>query len=494
VNSNQSRCVPQSGRNSGSHPLQISLLAILITLMVDSRIQGDEVSGETLQSSQIAFEPLLPSIDANTEVLTDCNQFELRNTCQTFREAFERNLKNGIIGPGDWRSDDKPLFRFRGRIDVDDIVANQSAANKANFGDLPDTGGLRRARLGGQGYFAPDVRYVAEIDLASASLAIRDLYLGWSGFRETGELRAGHLREPFSLEGGTSANSYAFMERSPTNSFDPARNWGIGYFEHAPEELSTLSLGVFHSGLGPNDLRGSESSNNAVTAKWTSLPYYEDEGRDMMHVGIALSSRFPEHGLVVINQTPKSPLLDFEDSSASPFVPKISIRSNFQQLFNTQWAYVSGPFTAQAEWYGNYIDQIGGKPAFYHGSYLNLSYFLTGEHRAYQKQNGIFGAVSVDQPFLRAFSSEKQDNRTRGYGAWELTTQLSYTDTFDRNTPAGPQGQVIGVKLPELTLGVNWYLADRFRIMFNYTHAMPDEPNFGSSSANMFATRMAMYW
>jgi phosphate-selective porin len=48
--------------------------------------------------------------------------------------------------------------------------------------------------------------------------------------------------------------------------------------------------------------------------------------------------------------------------------------------------------------------------------------------------------------------------------------------------------------LPELTLGVNWYLADRFRIMFNYTHAMPDEPNFGSSSANMFATRMAMYW
>ena len=44
------------------------------------------------------------------------------------------------------------------------------------------------------------------------------------------EVRLGHYREPFSLEGGTSANFYAFMERSPINDLDPARSWGVSLF------------------------------------------------------------------------------------------------------------------------------------------------------------------------------------------------------------------------------------------------------------------------
>lgn len=388
----------------------------------------------------------------------------------------------------------KPVFRLRGRVDTDFISVNQSAANKTTFGNLQDSVGLRRARIGGQGNLAPDVRYIGEIDLANTdTVVIRDLFIGLGEIQGDGELRAGHFREPFSLEGATSANSYAFLERSPINSFDPARNWGLGYFRCSPDEDSTLGMGVFHSGVDANDFHQGDASDTSATIKWTALPWYEDEGRRLVHLGIATSSRIPDNGFVILNEKPRSPLLQFGDSSGSPFVPAIRIPSHFRQLFNAQWAYVDGPFSAQAEWYGTLVDQSGGQSLFYHGSYLNLSYFLTGEHRAYQTQNGMFGAVTVEQPALRHFSS-KEELRAQGYGAWELTAQLAYADLFDPQTPPGPQGQLVGVKLPQVTVGVNWYLADRLRLMFNYSHAMPDEPNVGSSSASLFSTRLAMFW
>jgi hypothetical protein len=30
--------------------------------------------------------------------------------------------------------------------------------------------------------------------------------------------------------------------------------------------------------------------------------------------------------------------------------------------------------------------------------------------------------------------------------------------------------------------------------MFNYTYALPDEPNVGASAASSFALRLAWYW
>jgi len=57
-----------------------------------------------------------------------------------------------------------------------------------------------------------------------------------------------------------------------------------------------------------------------------------------------------------------------------------------------------------------------------------------------------------------------------------------------------PTGQFVGISLPESTFGVNWYLADHLRIMFNYSYALRNEPNAGKSVANIYATRLAVFW
>ena len=124
-------------------------------------------------------------------------------------------------------SDRSATFRLRGRIEEDSLWSDQSAENRAVYGNLPDTSGLRRARVGAEGNFTDDSRYVAEIDLATGNVVLKDVYIGVGRAQDGGEFKFGHMREPFSLEGGTSSNSFAFMERSAINTLDPARNWGV---------------------------------------------------------------------------------------------------------------------------------------------------------------------------------------------------------------------------------------------------------------------------
>ena len=382
-------------------------------------------------------------------------------------------------------TEDGPTFRLRGRLEVDILGADQSPANRAAFGNLPDTGGFRRARIGAEGQFNADSRYVAEIDLASGQVVLRDIYVGVKPFGDNLEIRMGHLREPFSLEGGTSANSFAFMERSAINSLDPARNWGAELSHWNADETQTFAIGAFHSGTGPTDLQEWEGSDAAVTVRGTVLPWYEDHGERLMHLGLALSERIPDQGIVVITQRPNSPLLGLEDSSTSPFVPTVKIPANFQQLINAQWALVNGPFWSQAEWYGSLIDQRQGPTVFLHGSHIDVGYFLTGEHRSYLTKSGVFGTVDVKKPLIAGFSSSDQGH-TLGNGAWELTARMARLDYNDNSQFTNAQGQSAGANMSQATVGLNWYLADQLRLMFNYTCSIPELSNSGTSSASVF--------
>ena len=377
---------------------------------------------------------------------------------------------------------------MRGRVDTDAVWTTQSPASLATFGDLGDVVGLRRARIGVQGDLAIGGNYLAEIDLASGDVVIRDLFVGLGEVRGGGEFRSGHYREPFSLEIDTGANYFAFLERSPVSVLDPARNWGLGLLRAG--ESSTFALGVFQSGTDANDFEGGPGSTVDLTGKWTAAPINEGEGERLLHLGLAFSERFPEDGVIIIQEQTQSPLLDLGDVATSPFVPRISVPASFQQLLNLQFAAARGPFWTQAEWYGSWIDQLGGGTVYLYGCHADCGCFLTGEHREYRAASSSFGPIHVSRPLIRCHACD----RPAGWGAWELTARYSYLDFQDPDTPPGPGGQLLGILLPEATFGVNWYLCDRIRLMFNYTYALPNEPNTGVSAASIFATRLNVYW
>jgi len=122
---------------------------------------------------------------------------------------------------------------------------------------------------------------------------------------------------------------------------------------------------------------------------------------------------------------------------------------------------------------------------------VSAGYFITGEYRKYQKDDGVFGSVKVRHPRL---SGSHSRGRSRGRGGWELVARYAYLDYYDPNSPLSPKGTTPGIRLGQATFGLNWYLADRLRILFNYNYAVPDEPTAGASEASVFGTRLNVHW
>jgi phosphate-selective porin OprO/OprP len=385
----------------------------------------------------------------------------------------------------------KPTFQMRGRIETDAIVAAQSAESQAIIGDLQNGYGLRRMRLGAQGTIGDDVHWVSEVELAGGTPRMRDVFVGLKMFPVIRELRAGNLLEPFSLEAYTSSNFITFMERSPLNELDPTYNWGVAGYWWPDNERMTAVLGLFRDGTNSGGQSMGDDDAWALTGRVTALPIYDpnEDNFRLLHVGIALSQRSPRNGIVEYSPGPASNLLTVSENPASPFLPTIIIPSDSQQLYNLQLAWVNGPLSIQSEWIATTVQQINAGRVFLHGFYVDASYFLTGEHRGYDTQRGAFDQVKVLRPVLR----DRSDPRG-GYGAIELAARFSYADFNSPNLPPAENGAPTGALLYQMTLGVNWYLNDYTRLMFNYTAAFPDVANNDPTLANIFSVRLGLFW
>jgi phosphate-selective porin OprO and OprP len=84
--------------------------------------------------------------------------------------------------------------------------------------------------------------------------------------------------------------------------------------------------------------------------------------------------------------------------------------------------------------------------------------------------------------------------KPHGWGSWELTARFSYLNFNDADLPSGPAGEDIGTVLPQATFGVNWHLADRMRLMFNYSYEAPWEANVGRTEASLFGMRLNVFF
>lgn len=381
----------------------------------------------------------------------------------------------------------KPTIHVRGRIEAEATLAAQSAESQAILGDLQNGFGFRRVRLGAQGNIEDSASWVSEVELAGGNVRLRDVFVGLDALPGVRQIRIGHFREPYSLEGMTSSNFITFMERSPTNVISPARNWGVCGFWWPDDERLLFSTGAFRDGTGNDGQSTGDGDHWAYTTRLTGLPIYEPGGENfrLVHLGAAFSQRVPPGG--VINFTPRigSSLLSVEDNPGSPVLPSLDIPASNYQLYNLQAASVSGPLSLQAEWSAAAVHQPAADVIFVHGVYLSGSYFLTGEHRGYNRTRGSFDQVEVFEPVTRSGG---------GRGAIELAARFAYFDFASSNLPLDANGDAAQTYVYELTAGLNWYLNSYTRIMFDYTAGIPDKVGFDPTVAHIFGIRTALYW
>ncbi|MBC8115412.1 MAG: hypothetical protein H7062_13595 [Candidatus Saccharimonas sp.] len=360
----------------------------------------------------------------------------------------------------------------------------------------------RRARIKFDGNIYDSFDYSLEFDLANAvnenkgqEAPTQDNVTGspfpcnvWMQLRHVpyfGHVRIGNQVKPIGMTNNTYQGFLPFMERADNmdgfyGTFDEGFNPGISSINWTESERVTWRYGVFRPlknafGIGVN--------NYTVSGRVTALPIFEENGARLLHVGFGAS-----HGSLVNNEfrVRARPALRNGPGYAVPVIVDTgTLPGTNQFLIGPELAAVFGPLTFQAEWTGQFIsdaeDAIGNAQgtAFFHGGYAQVLYFLTGEHQAYEKKEGIFGRV-VPHNSVRFGRGPGG-----GSGAWQVGCRLSYLDLTNK--------AINGGQITDMTLGLNWFLNPNMKIQANYLLANRDgQQGAGSGWFNGLGVRAAV--
>ncbi len=360
--------------------------------------------------------------------------------------------------------------KFGGRIMADwaSISTDDSFDDDLGGGLHGDGVEYRRARLFASGSFENNVFFKAQYDFAGGDAEFKCMYIGMQKVPALGNIKIGHLKEPFSLEEQTSSKYITFMERGLPNALSPGRNTGVMAHDIALEKRMSWAIGAFYDadgfGEGFNDHRDIN-----VTARITGAPVYADDGRKAIHLGISCTRQFREKDETSFRYRarPEAHITGVRLADTD------TINSDDADIISLEAAMVMGPFSVQ----GEYIQAVVGSDAefdpSFSGYYIYGSYFLTGESRNYKPGSGAFGRVKPD----RDFNFQKP-----GAGAWEFGVRYSNLDLNNES--------IAGGELSNLTLGVNWHLNPNVRTMLNFVYAdLEDRAGVKDDSANIVQAR-----
>jgi phosphate-selective porin OprO/OprP len=372
----------------------------------------------------------------------------------------------------------RPSVEFGGRVFVDHVFNDQDAANKAAFGDAKDGVEFRALRLQAQGKAFQVMDYKLELDFATSSAVYKDIWIGVGELPMVGNFRAGHFKEPIGLEELTSDNFTTFMERSMGDLiFLPSRNTGFMFFDWTEEKRATWQIGMFDTDIADNPAaRTADELAQSVTARVTWLPWYDEatDGRGLLHTGAAYSYRHPYHNSRTFSgRTDEHIGLSYINTGA--------LSLSDYQLFGLESALVYGPLSVQSEYFMVQADPTAAAAddMQFNAFYFTVSYFLTGEHRPYRREQGVFDRI---KPFENFFRLRAEDGCVyTGKGAWEVAYRYDYCDVGE----AGPTAGLVGSS----TYGVNWYLNPYTRMMFNYVHADTHRNYADAGTLDAFLTR-----
>lgn len=342
------------------------------------------------------------------------------------------------------RNDAAPALEFDGRIQLDFNAFNgayNAAENGASASDLFP----RRVRLGIDSSVG-DWDHTLLLEFAEGTAEIIMARIRYAGFSNGLRLQFGKLREDISLNALTSSNNLSLVERSSlADTFSPYFRWGASTYQYHKATGLRWALGVHkNDAFGAN---GEDENGRLALAYTGRLTWSKVTEQQVLHAGVWHSER------------------DMGGRTLSPALARGEVRETNVRLLN----YSAGGTTAALD----SMSQSGLELAFQHknitleaeygrrelstllrtdplnnatidGYSLSLSYFPAGEVRPYNTGTAVFG-----QPRDIAHS-------------WELVARLSQMDASN-----GTQG----TDVTTYTLGANYYINPRIRLMANLIHS-----------------------
>lgn len=386
-------------------------------------------------------------------------------------------------------------------------------------GALDDGMFFRRVRLRSDGTGYGVVEYQFEVDFEQLNYITYDNL--WVGFKDVpflGTVRVGQHKVPQGLEMIGSDYHLTFLERSSlADAFWTLFAPGI-FVSNSYLDKNLVVQTMFHR-VQPTQFYNEDfgDGNYASTSRVTYTPIYADDGAIVLHVGGSYQFRTGDLGRTIQPGGTGSAVADRFDVARFRARPEIRdatgigsvgngvlggdvgrfvdtgflLASNVQTC-SPEFLLIYGPFSVQAEgawsrvadarsiYPASAANRDRGNPTFW-GGYVQASYFLTGEHRGYDRRMATFDRPKVANNFdpRNLSDGEECDGNanpgTGGWGAWEIGYRFSYLDLNDNGINGG--------LLRQHTLGLNWYFNDNFKIQANFVNinrSVPRPANSGT--------------
>ena len=401
-------------------------------------------------------------------------------------KAIKPNWKHQL----NFESNDKNFaVHLGGRTQIDTVFleSNPAAFGAVNNAGDADSVNFRRARLRADGTIYKTIDYVVEYDFVNSvndnaglvgglpgqpNSAANVIHVpaptdGYFTFKETpivGNVRVGLQKEPIGLEHLTSSRYLDFMERSfNQDAYTGPSNNGFSMGASAFNNFGEDDRGLWTVGVFKNSVNAFayavDDGAYAIDGRAAWLIWDECDGAQLMHVAGSYSHRDPLNNQLRIRS--RGSLRNGPGPLNPVFADSGTFTTDSQDLAAAEFAMVLGSFQLQSEYIlSNAIDATngGGNHGTYatHGYYVMASYFLTGEHRAYDKKAASFGRVIP----LRNSRWCPQDCSEGGWGAWQVLARYSNLDLTDAGINGG--------QVQDYTAGVNWFLNPNMKIQANY--------------------------
>ncbi|HPG23992.1 MAG TPA: porin [Myxococcota bacterium] len=328
-------------------------------------------------------------------------------------------------------------FRVGGRLHLDGLVAGEDEVPI----DSPD-GDLRRARLYLAGEALDLVRFKVDREFAPDRKGWRNVWIGFRLPKRT-QIKVGNFVAPFGLEDPAASNYSTFLERAVSSAIAPSFQTGVlvhssGRFGRSRSRQRWTAAAAFTSeplGQASDDRHGTEHLGFASRVTWAPLA----KKRRVVHFGASFEYRDlrGDNGYRITSR-PEVGIITYplRTGSLADVDSVVSYGLDSIGLF--------GSLTLQGEFMQSFVQRNGRDDPSFLGGYVQASYVLTGERRRYSRSQGVLLGVKPRS----------------AWGAVELGVRASTLDLQDAGVDGG--------RTRDLTVGLNWYIRENVRLMFNY--------------------------
>lgn len=355
-------------------------------------------------------------------------------------------------------------FRMRGRFQYD-VYANEWEAPGAAV-DLEDGSRsyVRRAFLGVQGRFTDHWRYKVDFVLnpgasgddaatGDQGVAVDDAFLEYAGDFYSFVLGENNVTAP--LEERTSSLDIPFIERSSIiNAYGYGRAAGAAFLITGANWMG--AVGVYGDSLNNSDSSVASDEQTSISGRFTWAPIFESspDGYTLLHLGVSARARY--NGDDALYRYRARPLNGrgtrwIESGSGAANATESDIGYGFEVA--GQW----NAFGFTAEYISLEGETTTGATVESDGYYVDATWSITGEPRAYRGNQGSFGPIVPRHSMLDG-----------GWGHWDVIARYDFIDLSDLDVGSARGEQ------ESYAVGVNWVPIDHVRFMLNYAESDMD--------------------